>query len=211
MGDKYRDQNTSKLILVEGINDCYVIDNLCQKRHADLDVGFYWCGSDEQVLDAIPSFLKGAIPMEALAVVIDADNPDMKGTWEKVKNILNEEGYSPPSDPDPVGTIIAEDNKPKIGIWLMPDNNLDGMLEDFCIKLAPPAALQFAEQCRDDAVSNGHATFKKCHESKATLHTYLAWQDTPGIPLGLTIFKGSLGHNNPAAETFVDFLKRLFS
>lgn len=36
-----------------------------------------------------------------------------------------------PPDPDPGGTIIEQADQPVVGIWLMPDNQLPGMLEDF--------------------------------------------------------------------------------
>ena len=47
-------------------------------------------------------------------------------------------GYSTaPTDPNPEGTIIYESDQPTIGIWIMPNNQLPGMLEHFCRFLVP--------------------------------------------------------------------------
>nr|VFJ51230.1 MAG: hypothetical protein BECKDK2373B_GA0170837_103228 [Candidatus Kentron sp. DK] len=159
--------------------------------------------------------IAGSQPVETISVVLDADNPDLQGKWDAIKGRLEKEGYTIPAVPNPAGTILRDKNKPgnkpTIGIWLMPDNDLSGMLEDFCGQLATPAAIEYAQDCVHRARENGFATFMDNHESKAVLHTFLAWQDKPGMPLGLAITARALNPNQPVAERFVSFLKSLFT
>ncbi|BAC91019.1 gsl3078 [Gloeobacter violaceus PCC 7421] len=54
------------------------------------------------------------------------------------------------------------------------------------------------------------ATFKEVHRSKAVIHTYLAWCDEPGYPLGKAITSQSLQPQTSIARKFTDWLVRLF-
>lgn len=55
------------------------------------------------------------------------------------------------------------------------------------MELAQPDSLNWACNCVDAARQQNFASFKKVHHSKAVIHTYLAWQDEPGNPLGQAI------------------------
>lgn len=92
----------------------------------------------------------------------------------------------------------------------MPDNNADGMLEDFCRTLVDESKMAFADECVDKAKQQGIATFIDNHRSKAVIHTFLAWQDEPGMPLGQAITARALDGSQATAQQFVGFLKRLF-
>lgn len=203
-----------KVILAEGKDDCHVMLALRQYHGIPKTFGFYDCGSDKGVLKKMSGLIAGSQPIETICVVLDADNPDLQGKWDSVKGRLEKEDYTVPAIPNPAGTILRDENKPEnkpaIGIWLMPDNDLNGMLEDFCGRLAAPAALGYAQNCVHEAKRNGFTTFIDSHKSKAVIHTFLAWQDRPGMPLGLAITAQALNPNQPVAERFVSFLKSLF-
>ena len=141
---------------------------------------------------------------------MDADNPDLRGKWNSIRGRLEKENYAVPDIPNPEGTILYAENKPAIGVWLMPDNDLNGMLEDFCEQLAAPNAIGYARNCVYQAKRDGFTTFIDNHESKAVIHTFLAWQDRPGRPLGQAITAQALNPNQSIAEKFVFFLKSLF-
>ncbi|VFM94907.1 MAG: hypothetical protein BECKG1743F_GA0114225_1000619 [Candidatus Kentron sp. G] len=70
--------------------------------------------------------IAGSKPIETICVVLDADNPDLQGKWDSIKGRLEKENYFVPVTPNPEGTTLHAENKPTIGIWLMPDNDLDG-------------------------------------------------------------------------------------
>nr|VFK39892.1 MAG: hypothetical protein BECKTC1821E_GA0114239_100585 [Candidatus Kentron sp. TC] len=198
------------VVLTEGKDDCHVILALCEHYGIPERFGFYDCGSDEKVLKKMSALIAGSQPVETICVVLDADNPNLHGKWNSIRSRLQERNYSIPNIPRREGTILQANNNPTIGIWLMPDNNLNGMLEDFCRQLAMPDAIGYAESCVHQAKRDGYATFTDSHESKAVIHTFLAWQNRPGMPLGQAITACSLSPNQPIAEKFVVFLRYLF-
>jgi hypothetical protein len=51
---------------------------------------------------------------------------------------------------------------------------------------------------------------KPTYETKALIHTWLAWQEEPGTPLGLAIKRQYFAGDAPLAAEFVNWLKRLF-
>jgi hypothetical protein len=92
----------------------------------------------------------------------------------------------------------------------MPNNRPDGMLEDFCSEMINVEANATVEQCPTIAETSGHTSFKSVHRSKAFVHTYLAWQDKPGRPLGQAITAQTLRNDTATAKAFVKWLTELF-
>ena len=82
--------------------------------------------------------------------------------------------------------------------------------EDFCAELAEPTSLTFARECVEQAHARNATTFKEVHHSKAVVHTYLAWHDEPGYPLGKAITRQALRPNTNIAVKFTDWLTYLF-
>ncbi len=97
------------------------------------------------------------------------------------------------------------------GAWIMPDNAAAGALEDFTASLVPPDdALWRRAGEAVDSIPEEHRRFPPVRRSKAHIHTWLAWQESPGSPMGQAITKGDLDANAPAAMEFVGWLRRLF-
>ncbi|NOQ63011.1 MAG: hypothetical protein GQ582_00685 [Methyloprofundus sp.] len=202
------------MLLTEGQNDCHVISHLCKLHQVPHNFGLYDCESDEKAIKKLRALIAGSDKKEVIGIVLDADNPSLAAKWDAVSDRLSKEGYKLPDQPNNKGTIITADKNPeenpKIGIWLMPDNNVNGMLEDFCRGLVGDSAMTFAEDCVKKAQDQGVSTFKNNHHSKAVIHTFLAWQDEPGMPLGQAITAHALDGNKPIAKDFVNFLSILF-
>ncbi|MCG8701532.1 MAG: hypothetical protein MI922_26005, partial [Bacteroidales bacterium] len=176
-----------KILLVEGKNDLHVFYNIF-KKHA-VKEGFKPEGKDgDAIYKSIPIYLKTDIT--TLGIVIDADD-NLGGKWKKLKGILTNSGYVLPDVPNQIGTIITKEESPTIGIWIMPDNDTNGMLEDFVKQLVPidDSLMPFVEESLDKIESSGVNNYKAIHKSKARIHTWLAWQETPGTPMGLAIKK----------------------
>ncbi len=199
-----------KVLLVEGKNDAHLISALCNHFKVPQVFGLYNCESDDLVLRRLNALLISSEELEVVGVILDADAPNLIGKWQSVSTLLTNAGYSVPDTPNREGTILTTGGKPIIGIWLMPDNQVDGMLEDFCLRLAPEASVAYANQCVVEAHKSGHSTFTKTHSAKATIHTYLAWQDEPGMPLGLAVTAKALDPTLPIAADFHNFLLRLY-
>lgn len=201
----------SKILLAEGDNDCHVIAALCKYYTVSQNFGLNACGSDDKVFKKLGSLLYTET-IETIGVVLDADAPNLAAKWQKFQATLDKAGIHCPDDkPSESGTIIpATDEHPRIGLWLMPDNCIDGMLEDFCMTMAESSAIDFAQASVSAAKEQGHASFIDNHHSKAVVHTYLAWQDEPGRPLGQAITARVLDPSHPLAKSFANWLQRLF-
>jgi hypothetical protein len=59
--------------------------------------------------------------------------------------------------------------------------------------------------------NQGFAQKKPIHKSKARIHTWLAWQEDPGTPMGLAITKSYLDTNQELCNLFVNWLNNLFN
>jgi hypothetical protein len=205
-------QDVDKVLLVEGDSDCHVVMALCAAHN--IPKGFFgiWkCGSDVEVLKRLNALIPRPNPPQAIGIMIDADNPSLSGRWESIKKKLSHYDYDFPALPNPEGTIVnSTSDHPKLGFWLMPNNKDSGMLEDFCAELAEPESLTFARRCVDEARQNKVSSFKALHLSKAIIHTYLAWHDEPGTPMGRAITKQALRPQTEVAVTFTNWLMYLF-
>ncbi len=204
-------QDTDKVLLVEGINDCHVVMSLCQAHQIPETFGIYQCGSDVGVLQRLNALISRPNPPQVIGVLLDADN-SVAGRWDSIESKLSHYKYPLSKNPSVAGSIVQSvTNKPKLGFWLMPNNQDTGMLEDFCAELADPESLKFAKECVELASQKQVVTFKDVHRSKAVIHTYLAWQDEPGYPLGKAITSQALRPHSEIAVQFTDWLKALFS
>lgn len=209
--DQPCNQDGPNILLTEGKNDCHVILALCKFYDLPKNFGINDCGSDEKALKKFNALLNKE-ETEIIGIVIDADNPHLSAKWDAVKHTLTQRGiHLIPDKPNAHGTIIpASATSPRIGIWLMPDNQANGMLEDFCQQLVNPDAIKYAENCVDQALDNKFSTFKPVHKAKAVIHSFLSWQDEPGMPLGQAITARTLNPEHPLAQTFANWLVKLF-
>jgi hypothetical protein len=149
--------------------------------------------------------------LKYLGILVDADE-NLIDRWQSLRNILVSAGYNAiPTKPDPDGTIVKESNKPTVGIWLMPDNQVPGMLEHFCSLLVPANDVLWltAEEIVQQVIHQD-IRFPEQHTIKYHLHTWLAWQEEPGKPIGQAITKKFLDHKAHCAQKFVSWIQRLF-
>ena len=94
----------------------------------------------------------------------------------------------------------------------MPDNRQNGMLEDFISFLIPhddrllPVVDSIIEKIEADKINK----YKMIHHSKASVHTWLAWQEEPGTPLGAAITKRYLTTEEVTCKRLIDWMNNLF-
>lgn len=211
---KIKETHTYKL-LVEGNDDQHVVWALCQKHSVPETFDVLDCGSVENVLKEFKLRLRLVDNNHRIAIVVDADM-NMKSRWESIVSMLKDTGKYDcdnivlPKD----GLVLESTDKsyPKVGIWLMPDNNQNGMLEDFMAALATPgnALMKKSEDVLTEIENEGIQKYKPVHRSKAKIHTYLAWQDVPGRPMGQAITANILDSNSDVAVKFAEWLKGMF-
>ena len=162
------------------------------------------------LLVTLPVRLK-ASDLERLGIVVDA-NTDIEARWQALRNILVKSGYANvPTAPDSGGAIIKQDERPVVGVWLMPDNKLAGMLEDF-IKFLVPQGDSLLKRAKDcvERIPEQDRRFPPERQSKAEIHTWLAWQEEPGKPLGQAITARYLDADAPHAQQLMEWIRQLF-
>lgn len=150
-----------------------------------------------------------------IALVLDADK-EMHSQWQAVKNRLLKLDFNMPEHPHTEGVLAFHqtDDTVKIGVWLMPDNRSNGMLEDFVKMLVPDNDLMLVKATKivnEIKVEIAEINrFRDVHLAKAEIHTWLAWQQEPGSPMGQAIIKKYLSTDNDVCESFLDWLKSVF-
>ena len=202
------------VLLVEGSNDqqfVYQLTNQVGIARGAYEIPAWRDGGGFQtMLDSLPGFLAGS-NLQRLGIVVDADDVP-SDHWRAVVSRLDQHGYHLPPEPAAGGLVHQEPGKQiVVGVWLMPDNGSRGMLEDLASQLLPPGDLLWPRAVETvERISQLEQRFKPTYKMKAQLHTWLAWQEEPGTPLGLAMKRGYLKEDAPLAAEFVSWLKRLF-
>jgi hypothetical protein len=207
-----------KKLLVEGKDDVCAIAGLMGHyvvwgtTAEDWPVEIVPEGSVDEVLQPrlIATYAKER-DIEAIGVVIDA-NECFASRWRRLRDRLSEVDSSIPGDLPPEGLVQVSPEGPRLGAWIMPDNRGRGMLETFLAFLVPSEsdALWDHAKASTAAARRNEAPFKVAHKDKAEIHTWLAWQDPPGDPLGLALTKKCLLPTAHCAKEFADWFIRLF-
>lgn len=209
-----------KILMVEAINDKFVIEKLLKRRKIEFDnfdITDYH--NVEKLLHILPETIQLRAYGEVIGVIVDADE-DMAGRWQVLQGILKRAGYANiPQEPDRKGILLKDEGYelPQIGIWLMPNNQINGRIEDFIRFLVPSNddLLPIAEKTVDNLITRKKNRFSIPHRSKAVIHTWLAWQEKPGTQLGSAItyrVAKTQDHilDDRNASDFVEWLKKLF-
>lgn len=146
-----------------------------------------------------------------LGIIMDADE-SLHSRWESLRDNLLAWGYTDlPGDPIPEGTIIKEADMPTIGIWIMPDNQISGMLENFVGFLVPTGDnLWTIAETVVDEVMQLDCRFPVQHKIKSLIHTWLAWQKEPGKPIGQAITKRYFDPFAPHSQKFINWTRNVF-
>jgi hypothetical protein len=198
-------------VWVEGSDDAHLMYQLLKSYSLEDKVKIEDKKGIENILKALPIALKLRKPRR-LGIIVDADD-DLDRRWQSFYNILVATGYNNvPSVPIIAGTIITQTRLPEIGIWLMPNNQMTGMLEHFASALIHPSDILWPMAC--DVVQEVIATkcnFASVHQRKAEIHTWLAWQEEPGKPMGQAITKRYLDAGAPHAQKLIAWLRNLFA
>ena len=196
-----------RVLLVEGVDDKHVVWHL--REHHQYVPSF-------EILDkdGFPN-LNSAIGPEikvsgrtALGILADANqNPTQR--WREIAHQVQKAGVKPPAQMVRTGAIVG--NRPRVGIWLMPDNNSVGQLEDFIERLMPaddpvwPRAQRYINN-----IPGAERKFALEKILRARIHAWLATREEPR-KMGSAIGVGDLDAMAPVAIQFIDWLRRLFS
>lgn len=206
-------------LLVEGSDDKHVFYHLLDYYH--IRQIFKNKGESFEIIDhegidnllsvkTLGTYLKGS-SLRRFGIVVDADT-DLAARWQRISDILKSAGYTTiPVSPQQEGTILREEESPVVGVWLMPDNTVPGMIEHLMSLLRPdndvlwPIAENIVQ-----TVTNTECRFPSTQMAKAYIHTWLAWQKEPGKPMGQAITAHYLNADASHAQQLISWIRRLF-
>lgn len=205
-------ENHNQKLLVEGNNDMHVVYKLRDKFKIADNFDVIDCKSISKLFPELSVRVDQA-DIQTIGIIIDADS-DLTTQWKNCCKELRIIGYSVAETPDLAGTIILSESLPKLGIWVMPNNQTQGMLEDFIKTLIEendqllPRAKEILDILEKDNVNQYNVATKR---SKAELHTWLAWQKEPGQTMGNAITQKYLTNFESAeCKAFIEWLTNLF-
>lgn len=207
-------KSTPHQLLVEGNSDKQVINALCQQYQISdslFTFTFPSKGGVENLIKILPRKLAEE-NLQILGIVVDADE-NVAARWQAITDRLQAFGYQDiPKIPSKTGWIDTQLKLPKIGVWIMPDNTLPGMLEDFVAYLIPEDDnLRFkVESMLQEIEVEKLNLYSLTHRSKVFIHAWLALQKKPGMPMGQAITAKALLNDSEIARIFVNWLKHLF-
>ncbi|MFC1642779.1 DUF3226 domain-containing protein [Myxococcota bacterium] len=204
------------VLLVEGKDELRLLPELLELA------GIPWPKGEEPVHikehDGVDSILAAglieaelkATGLKALGILVDADG-DARQRWEQVRARVAQSFPSFPKDLDPQGAVYAGPSAPRVGVWVMPDNVRQGMLETMLLELrtGDQRLAQYAHDATVHAREKG-ACYREVHREKAELHVWLAWQDPPGLQIHMGVKAGLLAPNSQVTSGFVAWFRSLF-
>ena len=197
----------SRVLLVEGPDDKHVAQHVWHHHAAVLPVHTVVSDGVDKLLDAIDTEIQAPC-LQAMGILVDA-NDDVSARWDAVKGRLALAKVDLPHSPDPSGTII--DSRPRVGVWLMPDNCSPGELEGFVAKMIPASdAVWPLSQDYIEGIPCAARKFSKKKKSRAQVYAWLAAREDPR-QMGTAIRARDLKVDGALCQAFVAWLTRLFS
>ena len=200
------DSKPPYILLVEGQNDKHVVGHICARLQLALSFSIV----DKDGIDNLQSSIFTEIndsDRQTVGILVDA-NDNLTARWDAVTEQIRRAGIDPPASPDSAGTII--ESKPRVGIWLMPDNTSPGELEDFVVQMIPagdrvwPLSKHYIEE-----IPTEDRKFIESKTQRAKLHAWLAAREDPR-QMGLAIKTKDLEIDGPLCQKFVVWLTKLF-
>ncbi len=200
--------NNDCVLLVEGQDDLHVVRQFGASHQSMPTFCIRAKGGIDNLLEEIGSEI--LVPArKVVGILVDA-NGNLDARWTAVKNRLQEENIIVPPHPEPTGTIININNRPRIGIWLMPDNQSTGELEDFVAEMIPDSDPVWPRSKRYiDSIPESDQKFSKKKIPRAQVHAWLATRESPR-QMGVAIRAKDLDTSGPLSTTFADWLRELF-
>jgi len=213
-----------KVLLVEGDSDKSFFQKLCKRLDLDTVVQVATPkdlegrrNSKEGVfhrLEVLLSQLNDG-QITHVALVVDADYLEHHGlgcqkTIDRVTDMVNPFGFE--LDPASENGLCFKhaDGFADLGLWIMPDNHDEGMLEDWiktCVKVDEQTLFQSASSAVQDLENpkfSAHLT------SKAEVATWLAWQKQPGHGLYVALNDDLLDGDRPLFKAIEQWLLGIF-
>lgn len=167
------------------------------------------------------------VTAKRVGLVVDADQQAVNtaegfaATLSSINAELRRQSFGDLTQASPASGFFAQSaNKPhvKAGAWVMPDNRADGDLEHFAggvVATREAARFQYANARAREVGDKTHGgpefAFRRHHQHKAALGTWLAWSDPPRMSLGTAVSWDWLDIKHPQFQHLTTWLTTLYS
>lgn len=198
--------SSSRVLLVEGADDRWVVERLLERLDQPRSFDILQANGVDELIDRIGSEVL-AQGREVFGVVVDSDN-DIESRWQAIRREFKGVDIELPVDRRTRGVIMP--SIPRVGVWLMPNNVSNGQLEDFVQSMIPyddqvwPLADSFV-----DSIPLKLREFSPNKTVRAKLYAWLATRKNPG-PMSRAIQARYLDIHTELAQCFLSFLAELF-
>jgi hypothetical protein len=229
--------NHSHVLLVEGEADRGFLELICKNLTIHPDIQFphqietvfpkdYQADYENNVHngkegvrnflnDLLAELLDSESSVKKLAAIVDADyDPKDKVAFQKTlanfQTTVSEHGFILLEDNTHGLIFKLQDSDITFGLWIMPDNQAEGTIEDFvktCIHSDEQPLLNHAI----DVVKNvPNKKFEKHNVSKAEVATLLAWQRKPSLGLYCSVEDKLIDTKHTLFQELERWLKQIF-
>ena len=208
---------SDRVLLVEGQDDKHVVLHFCMRNKIGMrnESMLAFDISDKDGIDPLLDSISPEIKVsgrKSVGILVDA-NDEPANRWQSIGSRLQQFDLHLPEAPGPNGTVLSAVSPavPRIGIWLWPDNQCPGELEDFVKTMIPSKDPVWPRsEAYIDCIPGSDRKFLQGKEVKAKIYAWLATTETPGR-MGTAIKARLLDVDGPLALKFADWLRRLFA
>ena len=198
----------AQLLLVEGPDERHVVSKLLDRHGLRPPFEIEPKGGFDALRASIYNEVN-ASGRRVLGILADGnDSPERR--WQSISDELGQAECRVPRALCDNGTVFDGPRGIRVGVWLMPDNQCGGELEDFVAEMIPGNDPTWPRaQCYIDSIPAAERRFNHRKLTRAYVHAWLASRQKPR-PMGTAITACDLRHDAPIAATFVAWLRELF-
>ncbi len=222
--------NSSYILLVEGEADRGFLEQVCKKLNLNPEIKpaipkDYQADYDEflhngkqavrkLLNDLLPDLVDEESTLKRLAAIVDADYAKGLGfqeTLDQFKSTASEHGFIFLENNS--NGLIFKNGDLMFGLWIMPNNQDEGMLEHFikkCIKSDDKEQELFNKAAETIQTISEPKFDKTIHLTKAEIATWLAWQKTPGHGFYVSVKDNLLQTDHALFQELEKWLKHIF-
>lgn len=220
---------SKNILIVEGEADRGFFTEVCKESKLTVDVKVGAAkdfGGRRNSKQAVFNLLSNSIlrqlddadaAIKRAAIVVDADSAADGGlgfasTLHRVSELLVSKGYSA-AEALPSGGYQFQhpDGLMPFGLWIMPDNQNDGMLENWISQCVSADQQQLFSHAATTVSGLQNPLFSNTRRTKADVATWLAWQRKPGEGLYTCITNDLLDNNAALYSGLVTWLRTIFT
>ena len=215
---------SNRILLIEGESDRSFFEEICEtlELHNSVKVAPpKYIGGSHNTREGVFNILQDLLnqlddaTITRLAVIVDADS-DVNGggcprAIDRITKIVEQYGFNLVPN-HPVSGFIFEhdDGLADFGLWVMPNNCDEGMLEDWIKSCVHSNEHELFSHAKEVVGELSPQKFRPIDCSKAEVATWLAWQKKPGHWLYRAVKEQLIDTNSILFQELSDWLNHIY-